>query len=121
MSDEIEDYLNDVFSKHRVVLFMNGTVEAPADAESMAARNLLSSIKIAFHPVDVSRDPRLLPAVQKRSEWEQLAQLFIDGQFICDSFNMGTFLKSKDLDKILKSKKVPFDEAAADKFREMNS
>jgi monothiol glutaredoxin len=121
MSDEIEDYLNDVFSKHRVVLFMSGTVQAPADTESMMARDLLSALQVEFHPVDVSRDPRLLPAVKQRSEWPQLAQLFIDAQFICDSFNMGPFLKSKQLDKILIEKRVSFDEAAAQQFRDMNS
>ncbi|SFR51372.1 glutaredoxin [Litoreibacter janthinus] len=120
MSDEIEEYLNDIFSEHRVVLFMNGGVQAPTDAESMMARDILGALKIDFHPVDVSRDPRLLAAVQQRSDWQQVAQFFIDGQFICDSYNLTPALKSKQLDKILTSKKVPFDEAVAQQFRDMN-
>jgi monothiol glutaredoxin len=120
MSDEIEDYLNDIFSKHRVVLFMNGAVQTPSDAESMMARDIVASLKIEFLPVDLTRDPRLLPAVQKRSEWQQVAQLFIDGQFIVDTYNLPPALKSKQLDKILKDRKIPFDEAVADQFREAN-
>ncbi|WP_298256619.1 glutaredoxin domain-containing protein [uncultured Litoreibacter sp.] len=120
MADEIEDYLADIFSKHRVVLFMNGTLDAPMDAESMMARDLLSSLQVEFHPVNLSRDPRLLPAVQKRSEWEQVAQVFIDGTYFIDSFNLGPALKSKQFDKYLTSKNVHFDKAAADNFRDMN-
>ncbi|EPX80207.1 glutaredoxin domain-containing protein [Litoreibacter arenae] len=120
MSDEIEEYLSDIFSEHRVVLFINGPVQSPADAESMMARDILAALKIDFHPVDVSSDPRILPAVQERSDWQQLAQLFIDGQFICDSFNLTPALKTKQLDKILKDKKIPFDEAVAQQFRDMN-
>ena len=120
MSDEIENYLDDIFSKHRVVLFMNGAVQTPSDAQSMMARDLLASLKIDFHPVDLTRDPRLLPAVQQRSDWQQVAQLFINGQFISDSFNLTPALQSKQLDKILTSRDVAFDEAAADQFRENN-
>ncbi|RLJ59993.1 glutaredoxin-related protein [Litoreibacter meonggei] len=120
MSDEIEEYLDDIFSEHRVVLFMNGAVQSPADAESMMALDLLTALQIEFYPVDVSRDPRLLVAVQERSEWQQLAQLFIDGQFIVDTYNMSPTLKSKQLDKILNTKSVAFSKAAADQFREMN-
>ena len=120
MSDEIEEYLDDIFSVHRVVLFMNGNVETPADAESMMACDILSALTIDFHAVDVSRDPRLLPAVQERSDWQQLAQLFIDGQFICDSYNLTPALKSKQLDNILTSKNVSYDAAAAQQFRDMN-
>ena len=120
MSDEMEEYFEDIFSEHRVVLFMNGAVQSPADAESMMARDILAALKIDFHPVDVSRDPRLLPAVRQRSQWQQVAQLFIDGQFVVDSYNLTPALKSKQLDKILKSKKVSFDEAVAQQFRDMN-
>lgn len=121
MSDEIEEYLDNIFSEHRVVLFMNGAVQSPSDAESMMGRDVIAALKIDFHPVDLSRDPRLLAAVQKRSGWEKVAQLFIDGKFICDSYNLTPALKSKQFDKLLKSKKIPFDETVADQFRAMNS
>lgn len=121
MSDEIDEYLDDVLTAHRAVMFLNGGVKTPSDPSSALGLDLLYALKIEFHAEDVSRNPALLARVQARSDWQNIPQFFIDGQFICDSYVMMDAIKSKQFDTILTSRKIEFDAEMADKIRDANS
>lgn len=120
MSDEIEKQLDKIFADHRAVLFINGTLTSPKDAASAMGRDLLVALKIDFHPVDVSADPRFMAAVQARSETPEMAQFFIDGQFFGPTMIIMNAVKSKQMDKILTDKNIAFDTAEAQKIRDLN-
>ncbi|PTX56212.1 monothiol glutaredoxin [Litoreibacter ponti] len=120
MADTVQEHVDEILKEHRVVLFMNGTVETPADAESAMARDILSAIKVAFFPVDVSRQPVIAQEVSTRSGMPKMAQLFIDGGFIVDSFLMPDAVASEDFDKILDARNVSYDAEMMQTMRDMN-
>jgi monothiol glutaredoxin len=76
--DEIERVVKD----HAVVLFMKGTPLVPSCGLSAAAIRILERRKIAFEPVDVSRDAALLQALVDHSGWPTVPQLFAHGRLV---------------------------------------
>jgi len=120
VSDEIDEYLDDVLTAHRTVLFMNGTRDAPADAASAMGLDMLTGLAVEFHAENVAGRAPLVVRIKARSDWQSLPQFFIDGQFIADSGIMFEAIKSGQFDKILRDRNVAYDQKVADKFRELN-
>lgn len=120
MSDEIDEQLNDILTGHRAVLFLNGGAKSPADPAYGLGLDLLYALKVDFHAEDLTGKPAMIERVQARSDWQNIPQFFIDGQFICDSYVMIEAIKSKQMDTILESRKITFDKSMADKIREAN-
>jgi monothiol glutaredoxin len=120
MAETVQEQLDEIFRDHRIVLFMNGTMEAPRDAESAMARDILTAYGLDFHPVDVSGRPAIAAEVVALSGMPSMAQLFIDRGFIVDSAMLPGTAQSQALDKILAQKKVEFDAETAQQMRGMN-
>jgi WD40 repeat protein/glutaredoxin-related protein len=94
--------LKEIFSAHRVVLFLYGTVDQPKDKFSKSAVSALIAHGVDFFPVDITSNLNLRFQVQAYSGWTKFPQLFVDGEFIGGSFVISEFLRSGELDRILK-------------------
>jgi len=71
-----------LLSEKGVLLFMNGTPDAPADEKSKAAVDILRKVKCEFRHFDVSSSERVARGLADFSEIDVVPQLWIDGEMI---------------------------------------
>jgi monothiol glutaredoxin len=82
MARSAAEEIKRVVQDHAVVLFMKGTPLVASCGLSAAAVQILERRKIAFEPMDVSRDAALLQALVEHSGWPSVPQLFAHGRLI---------------------------------------
>ncbi|QHD64997.1 Grx4 family monothiol glutaredoxin [Neorickettsia findlayensis] len=75
-----------IISQNDVVLFMKGTSEMPMCGFSGAVVNILKTLGITFHGVNILEDPELREGIKKFADWPTIPQLYVKGEFIggCD-------------------------------------
>src|SRR5918992_4816012 len=83
----LKDRVEELIQENRVLLFMNGTPEAPQCGFSMRTVNVLESYGVEYAALDV------LPALQplrevtaEISDWQTFPQLYVNGELVggCD-------------------------------------
>jgi monothiol glutaredoxin len=85
-SNPIRDAISEAINKHKVILFMKGTPEAPACGFSARTVAALQSLDVPFAAVDILPDPRLRQELSAISDWPTIPQLFANGELVggCD-------------------------------------
>ena len=87
MSDEqTRKYIEHLVSQNRVVLFMKGNPTFPQCGFSAAVCDTLKKHGVAFHHVNVLREPAVREGIKAYSDWPTIPQLYVDGEFVggCD-------------------------------------
>lgn len=95
--------LKEILSIHRVVLFLHGTKSHPQGYFSENAVNALVSCGIDFLPIDITFNTDLRSQIVAYSGWGKFPQMFVDGEFIGGSFVIPEFLRSGELNRIIKN------------------
>jgi len=85
-SNPIREALTEAIEKHKVILFMKGTPEAPACGFSARTVAMLQALDAPFAAVDILPDPRIRQELSAISDWPTIPQLFVGGELIggCD-------------------------------------
>jgi monothiol glutaredoxin len=85
-SNPIREALSEAIEKHKVILFMKGTPEAPACGFSARTVAMLQALDAPFAAVDILPDPRIRQELSAISDWPTIPQLFVGGELIggCD-------------------------------------
>lgn len=81
MSD-VNQFIDELVKKERVVLFMKGNKHFPQCGFSARAVQLLSSAGAEFVTFDVLSDPTVRQGIKVYSDWPTIPQLYIDGEFV---------------------------------------
>lgn len=87
MDSAIQDRLNSEIRENRIVVYMRGTPEFPQCGFSARVVQILREIGAdEFHAVDLIVDPVLREAVKTFSNWPEIPQVYMDGEFLggCD-------------------------------------
>lgn len=73
-------------TNHSIVLYMKGTKEEPQCGFSMVVVNILQSLNVPFHDINVLEDAELRQDIKAFSKWPTIPQVYINGDFIggCD-------------------------------------
>lgn len=79
-SSEIHQRIEALTRSHRLVLFMDGTSEAPESAASLSACRVLDGIGLDYTQVDLEFDRRLREGIAAHGGLPAIPQLFIDGE-----------------------------------------
>ncbi|MBI2943327.1 MAG: Grx4 family monothiol glutaredoxin [Candidatus Wallbacteria bacterium] len=71
---------------NKVVVYMKGTAIAPMCGFSAAVAQILQSMGVKFHDVNVLADPEIREGIKEYTSWPTIPQVFIDGKFVggCD-------------------------------------
>ena len=85
-TNPIREAIAQAISENRVILFMNGTPDAPACGFSARTAAALQSLNAPFAAVDILPDPRIRQELSALSDWPTIPQLFVDGELVggCD-------------------------------------
>lgn len=97
---DIRREIQNLVSRHPVVLFMKGTPEYPMCASSARAIEALNQAGAAFHGVDVQQNPRLRAGLPRYSNWPDFPQLFVQGDLIGGSEVVVDLLQSGELARL---------------------
>jgi len=85
-SNPIREAIGEAIERHKVILFMKGTPEAPACGFSARTVAVLQAMEVPFAAVDVLPDPRIRQELSAISSWPTIPQLFANGELVggCD-------------------------------------
>ena len=85
MSDILKTIETEV-QNNKVVLYMKGTPAFPQCGFSYRVVEILDSLQVEYHAVDVLADDAIRQGIKDYSNWPTIPQLYVDGKFIggCD-------------------------------------
>ena len=82
----VEETIKQQINSEKIVLYMEGTPQAPLCGFSARMTQLLQTCGATFTAIDVLADPQIREGIKQYSNWPTIPQLYVDGQFIggCD-------------------------------------
>ena len=93
------EYIEQMITENKIVLFMKGSPEQPQCGFSANASKILASHGKPFAHVDVIADYEVREDVKDYSQWATLPQIYINGEFLGGS----DILREMDQDGSLKT------------------
>ena len=93
------EYIEQMITENKIVLFMKGSPEQPQCGFSANASKILASHGKPFAHVDVIADYEVREDVKNYSQWPTLPQIYINGEFLGGS----DILREMDQDGSLKT------------------
>lgn len=99
-------------NENDVVLYMKGTHVFPQCGFSAVVVNILTNLGVTFKSVNVLEDDEIRQAIKEYANWPTIPQLYIKGEFIGGCDIVKEMFSDGDLQKLLKDKGIPLDDAA---------
>lgn len=99
-------------SENDVVLYMKGTHVFPQCGFSAVVVNILTNLGVTFKAVNVLEDEEIRQAIKEYANWPTIPQLYIKGEFIGGCDIVKEMFSDGELQKLLKEKGIPLDDAA---------
>lgn len=96
---EIETLLRN----HEVVLFMKGTSDVPMCGFSGVVVNILKTLNVTFHSVNVLEDFEMREGIKTFAGWPTIPQLYVKGEFAGGCDIVKEMYQSGELQALLKS------------------
>ncbi|MED5369467.1 MAG: Grx4 family monothiol glutaredoxin [Myxococcota bacterium] len=78
----VQDFIKDLVTQNRVMLFMKGNKFFPACGFSARAVQILKLNGAEFETFDVLSDPGVRQGIKEFAQWPTIPQLYIDGEFV---------------------------------------
>jgi monothiol glutaredoxin len=99
--------IQELISRHDVVLFMKGNKNFPQCGFSSAVVSILKELDVAFETVNVLSDPAIREGIKQFSEWPTIPQLYIRGEFVGGSDIVKEMHSKGELQKMLGAEQGP--------------
>ena len=101
MSD-IQQRIDDLVKRERVVLFMKGTAQFPMCGFSGRAIQVLKACGVTeFKSVNVLEDEAIRQGIKEYANWPTIPQLYVKGEFVGGSDIMMEMYESGELQQLL--------------------
>ncbi len=120
MSTASHDAIKKDIADNDVVLFMKGTSQMPQCGFSAKVAGVLNFMGVAYKDINVLADDTLREGIKSFSDWPTIPQLYVKGEFVggCDIIVEMTL--SGELDQLLTTSGVDFNQGAAEEIRKAN-
>ncbi len=84
--NSVDDRIQSLVERNKVLLFMKGSRTIPMCGFSAAIIQVLDRVNVPYETVDVLEDPEIREGVKSFSNWPTIPQLYVDGKFLggCD-------------------------------------
>ena len=103
----VDARIAEIVKGNDVVLFMKGTPLFPQCGFSSRAIAILDHLDVAYHSVDVLRDPDIRQGIKTYSDWPTIPQLYVKGEFLGGSDIMMEMFEAGELKQALAEAGVP--------------
>ena len=110
---EVFGRIRDAIGKNDVLLFMKGTPVFPQCGFSAAVVDVLSQLGVKFNSVNILVDDEVRQGIKEFSQWPTIPQLYVKGEFVGGCDIVREMYQTGELQEMLKSKGVSFNEQAA--------
>src|SRR4026209_1612704 len=101
---------------HPVVLYMKGTPQFPQCGFSALAVQVLNACGVQqFHTVNVLADAEIRQGIKEFANWPTIPQLYVHGEFVGGSGNLGEMYQSGELQKLFEDSREAGLKAASQK------
>jgi monothiol glutaredoxin len=101
MSD-VQQRIDDLVKKNRVVLFMKGTAQFPMCGFSGRAVQILKACGVSdLTTVNVLEDEGVRQGIKEYANWPTIPQLYINGEFVGGSDIMMEMYQAGELQQVL--------------------
>ena len=100
------EVIKKLIDENDVCLFMKGTPEAPQCGFSMAVSNVLKHLKVNFKSVNVLENENLRKDIKDFSDWPNIPQLYVKGEFIGGCDIVKEMFEKGELSNLFKSKQI---------------
>jgi len=107
---DTQEKIKNIISTNEIVLFMKGTPDMPQCGFSMAVANVLKHLGVKFNGINVLEDEEIRNGIKVFSDWPTIPQLYIKGEFIGGCDIVREMFEKKELQTLLKDKKINFKE-----------
>lgn len=102
----VQDFIQDLVSSNRVMLFMKGNKFFPQCGFSARAVQILSQTGHEFETFDVLSDMEVRQGIKEFAQWPTIPQLYVDGEFLGGSDIMMEMFQNGELQQTLDAKKA---------------
>ena len=107
---DTQEKIKNIISTNEIVLFVKGTPDMPQCGFSMAVANVLKHLEVKFNGINVLEDEEIRNGIKVFSDWPTIPQLYIKGEFIGGCDIVREMFEKKELQTLLKDKKINFKE-----------
>ena len=107
---DTQEKIKNIISTNEIVLFMKGTPDMPQCGFSMAVANVLKHLEVKFNGINVLEDEEIRNGIKVFSDWPTIPQLYIKGEFVGGCDIVREMFEKKELQTLLKDKKINFKE-----------
>lgn len=82
MTPELKERIDALTKQHKILVFMKGNKLMPQCGFSNNVVQILNTLGVPYHTVDVLEDYDIRQSIKEYSNWPTIPQVYIDGQFI---------------------------------------
>ena len=82
MTPELKDRIDNLVSQNKIVVFMKGTKLMPQCGFSNNVVQILNTLGVPFHTVDILADQEIRQGIKEYSNWPTIPQVYVNGQFV---------------------------------------
>lgn len=82
MTPEIQERIQNLIEKNKIMVFMKGTKLMPMCGFSNNVVQILNTLGVPFETVNVLDDQEIRQGIKEYSNWPTIPQVYIDGEFI---------------------------------------
>ncbi|MBU6475676.1 MAG: Grx4 family monothiol glutaredoxin [Alphaproteobacteria bacterium] len=82
MENALFERIRSDIAENDIVLYMKGSPVFPKDGYSAAVAEVLRGLDVAYCGIDVLEDRALYQAVKEFTNWPNVPQLYIKGEFV---------------------------------------
>jgi monothiol glutaredoxin len=98
----VQNQIEEILTKNKVVLFMKGTANFPMCGFSARATSILQDIGVEFFTVNVLDDENIREGIKVYGNWPTIPQLYINKQLVGGSDIMMEMYQTGELQEALK-------------------
>lgn len=101
VTGSLQERIEAILKKDRIVLFMKGDSEYPRCGFSANSNRILQSLQVPFSTFDIFKDEEIRQGLKEYSNWPTYPQLYVKGKLIGGNDIIMEMLESGDLQDLL--------------------
>jgi len=82
MTPEVQQRIDDLVQKNKIVVFMKGNKLMPQCGFSNNVVQILNTLGVPFETIDVLSDPEIRQGIKEYSNWPTIPQVYVSGEFV---------------------------------------
>lgn len=101
MEPQVQQRIEDLVHKNKIVVFMKGNKLMPQCGFSNNVVQILNVLGVPYETVDVLADQEIRQGIKEYSNWPTIPQLYVNGEFVGGSDILIELYQSGELQQMM--------------------